>query len=216
MINKPFFWSLIFGGLMIAIIGNTYGEVVPTDAQIAHSLNNGDAGLIFRYQAYKTKKNYDSQKKYETVDQMIQEQMIPSKHRYFEVYILPPDGSDQEKALAITKLSYFIYLGKPGKYVLSRFVYPSFNGMTSQRIFKDFELEGGKLKYLGDVVALGGRDFFGRGVAEDAVILFKTEEFYSETKKNYPKSAPHTIVDDVLVKEPTPKSAPEIEVKEKK
>ncbi|QQR80644.1 MAG: hypothetical protein IPJ69_00290 [Deltaproteobacteria bacterium] len=153
-----------------------------TDAYIKELLGKGWGGIILRNKAYTYKGDFNKEK-YSNVQQWIRQEGKEYSYNNINIFWLAKGHEDEMPSYGND--GFFVMILPPGEYVLSRVVSRDYSGTKSIRVFKDVNVEKGKIVFLGDVISLIKKNLVGQARIAEPFIVFD-EVGFKEVKSKYP------------------------------
>lgn len=179
---------------------STSARDIDADAHLAKQLSSGLGGLIVKISSYKGDKDFNEKdlEKYSSIQSLLDSVGKPKKlSRRIRLYLLSPDSKQKEKRFKLyPDDSFFIFIGVGGRYTLSRLTLASAGGGTSShRFFRKVVIEGGKLKYLGDIKVIDFSRLFSIKKGHQPLVFydFDPDVFRRNFQRRYSLSAQYLV-----------------------
>lgn len=188
---RNIFWLIAFVMGSVFLNRPALAKTAWDDNKILSRLNAGEGAIVFHYVIFANKKEVDvnSISFDADLDTLIGQSMEKQKKSWLGwagdlLYINSASSGKEKKAILIEEREFFLIMGQPGEYLVSRLTFPGYYGVGSHRLYWKINIEPGRIKYVGDLIGLGVRKAGTIKIAHD----YKPEPFRKMMEQFYPQS----------------------------
>lgn len=183
---------LVFAVLVFSV--PAFAKKAPTDEEILKRLENGEGAIVARQLSTveKEKGNLSKVGRYKNISDFVDNETVPWKLKgaVGTLNLLPPGESNKEEEIKFNKKNgTYVFIGRPGEYIISRIFFNDPYSSRSFRLFFKVNVEPGKIMYIGDIYIVSPKAFFQRGVFV-LFHYFSFPGFKNFMQANYPLSFP--------------------------